>query len=324
MQTYKLINYEQRVLISHYLKEGKNQSEIGRLLSKDRSVISREIRRNSSSGSYQLYTPKQAQNRAEIRSKFKGRKPLIQSEIKVKIESLLKLQWIPEQIHGRTKREGKSLASHETIYQYIYKDKKSGGDLFNHLRQRHRARYKRVNTTKRRGVIQDRISISKRPQIIEERVRLGDWEGDTMIGKNHKSAIATMVDRTSKETKIVKLNSRNAKHTSRKIIIKMKATNKPINSITFDNGKEFSEHKRISKHLNTSVYFADPYSAFQRGTNENTNGLIRKYLPKGTDLNMINHHHIKIIENRLNNRPRKSLGYLTPNEYICSFVAINS
>ena len=324
MQTYKTIQYEHRILIAHYIKDGKNKSEIARLLSFDRSVITREIQRNCSSGSYHLYNAKQAQNRCIERSKFKGRKPLIIEDVKKKIDKLLEEKWSPEQIAGRTKKEGKMIASHETIYAYIYQDKKAGGNLYSNLRQTHRTRRKRRNSNKKRGMIKDRISIHDRPKIIETRTRIGDWEGDTIVGKNHKSAIATLVDRTSKETKIIKLPLKTAKKTAQQINKKMSKSKTPVLSITFDNGKEFAEHKKIAKKLDTEIFFADPYSAYQRGTNENTNGLIRQYLPKGTDFNLITHYDLIKIENSLNNRPRKSLDYLTPNEYIYKPVAINS
>lgn len=321
MQTYKLIQYEQRVLIAYHLKAGLGNNEIGRILSIDKSVISREISRNSSTGIYKLYNANQAHKRAIERRNNLGRKSVITGSLKLKIDSLIKDNWSPEQISGRSALKDAYMPSHETIYQYIYQDKTEGGHLFMHLRQRHRTRYKRSNTTKKRGVIKDRISIRERPNIIEQRTRLGDWEGDTMIGKNHKSAIATMVDRTSRETKIIKLANRTSKQTCARIIKKMKSVVTPVLSITLDNGKEFADHKLIAKKLHTSVYFANPYSAFQRGTNENTNGLIRQYLPKGTDLNIVSHYVLKKIENSLNNRPRKCLGYLTPKEYICNVVA---
>jgi IS30 family transposase len=324
MQTYQLIQYEQRVLIAYHLKAGLGNNEIGRILSIDKSVISREISRNSSTGIYKVYNANQAHKRALERKKNIGRKPIIEGSLKRKVDVLLEDKWSPEQIHGRFTLKNIYMPSHETIYKYIYQDKKEGGHLFIHLRQRHRTRYKRSNTTKKRGVIKDRISIRERPGIIEQRIRLGDWEGDTMIGKNHKSAIATMVDRTSRETKIIKLANKTSKQTSTRIIKKMRRGTTPIRSITLDNGKEFADHKLISQKLRTAVYFADPYSAFQRGTNENTNGLIRQYLPKGTDLNIVSHYELKRIENSLNNRPRKCLGYLTPREYICKTVAIKT
>lgn len=324
MQTYKKIQYEHRILIAHYLKSGNTKSEIARLLGFCRSVITREINRNCSSGSYQLYNAHLAHQRAEERSKYKGRKSLIVGDIKEKIDLYLSDKWSPEQIAGRTKLEGKMLASHETIYCYIYADKKAGGQLFTHLRQRHKARQKRSNGNKKRGIIKDRISIHDRPEIIEQRTRLGDWEGDTVVGKNHKSAIATLVDRTSKETKIIQLLTKTAQTTARNIVKKMNNSTTPVLTITFDNGKEFADHKMISKKLGVVIYFADPYSAYQRGTNENTNGLIRQYLPKGTDFNLVTKNELQKIENSLNNRPRKSLDYLTPNEYIYKSVAIKT
>lgn len=324
MQTYKYITLEERVKISILLKEKKGPSEIGRILGKDKSVISREIKRNSSPGSYQIYSGVQAQKRFDERAKKKGRKSKIDDQMKLEIKERLVKKWSPEQIVGRCKIDKVPMASHETIYLYIYEDKKNGGDLFNNLRQSHRTRRKRRNKNDSRGQIIDRISIKDRPKVVEKRKRIGDWEGDTIVGHRHKSQIGTMVERMSKLTIIVALNQKTAQETADQFVREMKNTALPIYTITFDNGKEFSNHKQIAKELKTDVYFADPYSSYQRGTNENTNGLIRQYFPKGTDFSKVTIEHLKEVENELNNRPRKKLKFLTPNEYFRKSVAFKT
>ena len=324
MQTYKYLTIEQRVEIALYHREGKGPSEIGRLVGKDKSVISRELKRNCSPGSYQLYNGSQAQKRCDQRSKNKGRKAKLDAEMESIIKQKLALKWSPEQIVGRCKKDRIEMVSHETIYLHIYKDKKNGGLLFESLRHSHRSRRKRSNTNKTRGQISDRVSISERPEVVEKRVRIGDWEGDTIVGKDHKSAVATLVERVSCMTLIVALPEKTAVETAKQIIGEMVQIDLPIFTITFDNGKEFSEHKTIANELKTKVFFADPYSSFQRGTNENTNGLIRQYFPKKTDFKTISIAELKQVQHELNNRPRKKLDFLTPIEYFRKYVAFKT
>lgn len=324
MQTYKYLSIEQRVQIALYHKEGKGPSEIGRLIGKDKSVVSREIKRNSSPGEYHLYNGVQAQKRFDQRSKNKGRKPKLNAEMKGIIEEKLRLKWSPEQIVGRCKTEHTPMVSHETIYLYIYEEKRDGGIMYENLRQSHRTRRKRSNTNKKRGQMTDRVPISERPDVVDKRERIGDWEGDTIVGKNHKSAVATMVERVSKMTLIIPLEEKTASETAKQIVKEMKQIELPIFTVTFDNGKEFSEHKTIASELQTKVYFADPYSSFQRGTNENTNGLIRQYFPKKTDFKTVSIAELKQTQEALNNRPRKKLGFLTPFEYFQKRVAFKT
>lgn len=324
MQTYKYLTIEQRVQIALYQKEGKGSSEIGRLIGKDKSVISRELKRNSSPGAYHLYNGVQAQKRFEQRSKNKGRKPKVSPEMKTLIEEKLSLKWSPEQISGWCKLKHIPMVSPETIYLLIYEDKRAGGALYENLRHSHRTRRKRSNTNSKRGQMPDRVSIKQRPEIVEKRERIGDWEGDTIVGKDHKSAVATMVERVSVMTLIVPLSEKTAAETAKQIVKEMKEIELPIYTITFDNGKEFSEHKTISNELKAEVFFADPYSSYQRGTNENTNGLIRQYFPKKTDFNTVSITELKQAQEALNNRPRKKLNFLTPIEYFRKHVAFKT
>jgi IS30 family transposase len=324
MQTYKYLTIEERVQIALYHKEGKGPSAIGRLIGKDKSVVSRELQRNSSPGAYHLYNGVQAQKRFEQRRKNKGRKPTLSTEMKTIIDEKLRLKWSPEQIVGRCKLEHIPMVCHETIYLYIYEDKKKGGLLYENLRQHHRTRRKRCNTNNKRGQIPDRVSMKERPEIVDKRERIGDWEGDTIVGKDHKSAVVTMVERVSAMTLIVPLSEKTAAQTAKQIVNEMKQIDLPIYTITFDNGKEFSEHKTIQKQLQTKVFFADPYSSYQRGTNANTNGLIRQYFPKKTDFNTVEIEQVKLAQDQLNNRPRKKLNFLTPIEYFRKNVAFKT
>ena len=198
-----------------------------------------------------------------------------------------------------------------TIYRFIRRDKASGGTLYQHLR--HRKPYKRRAVGKdTRGQIIGRVSIDERPSIVEEKCRIGDWEADTVIGKNHKGVLVTLVDRASKKTLIAPVKRKRA-DVVRDAIIRL-LSNQTVHTIMFDNGKEFAYHSEIKDALKTDTYFAHPYHSWERGLNENHNGLIRQYLPKEMSLDTVSNSKIIAIQNKLNNRPRKMLGYKTPNE----------
>ncbi|EEZ80759.1 MAG: transposase IS30 [uncultured Candidatus Thioglobus sp.] len=177
-----------------------------------------------------------------------------------------------------------------------------------------KAHRKRYGSYERRGRIKNAVSIEQRPELVNTRSRIGDWEGDTVIGKNKKSAIYTLVDRKSLYTIIVKLNGKNATELADKTIKVLKPLSSKIHTITYDNGLEFAEHERQAKELNVNIYFAHPYSSWERGINENTNGLIRQYFPKGTDFNKVTNSQIEFVMNRLNTRPRKTRGGKQPVE----------
>ena len=242
-------------------------------------------------------------------------------DMKVKVTKYLLLEWSPEQIAGYLKREGDEWVSHETIYQFVLEDKKDGGTLYKQLRHSGKKRKKRYGSSDRRGEIKDRVSIDKRPKSIEKRDRIGDWEIDLVIGKNHKGAIVTIVDRLSLMTLIAKVDSKHADlvtATTTKLLKPFKKHG--AKTITADNGKEFSGHKEISKALGIDFYFAHPYSSWERGTNENINGLIRQYLPKRTEFKTVDDRKCQFIMNRLNSRPRKCLGYRTPKQVFEEFL----
>jgi len=234
------------------------------------------------------------------------------------IVSKLQEEHSPEQIAERMKLDSRwhgPTVSHERIYQHIWLDKTLGGTLYKKLRiGGTKQRRKRRNSRDMRGTIKNRVGIEKRAEIVERKIRIGDWEGDTVVGKNHQGALVTLVERKSKLTLIGKVDRYTADTVEQTIISLMEMLPRRSYTLTVDNGKEFASHESVAEKLRIKVYFADPYSAWQRGLNENTNGLIRQYVPKGSDVRILTDKQVKQIMDRLNNRPRKSLGFLTPNE----------
>jgi IS30 family transposase len=204
--------------------------------------------------------------------------------------------------------------SHERIYQFILADKENGGNLYKHLRHQHKKYRKRYGSPQRQGPIKNRVMIDARPEIVNEKKRLGDWEIDTIIGKQHKQAIVTLVERVSKKTLIGQVGNKKADFVKAQVIRLLNPVKPYVLSITADNGGEFSQHEQIAATLETHIYFAHPYHSWERGLNENTNGLIRQYIPKGKDFDELTDSDIIGIQEKLNNRPRKSLGYASPNE----------
>jgi IS30 family transposase len=318
---YKQISYEQRIQLDLLIKQEKSKTEISTILGVSRKTIYNELNRNSSPGSYKKYTANQAQSRRDERRKNSNPTAKITpAMIDILKNKITGDKWSPEQVAGRSKADGIKMLSTESIYKYIYTvDKPNGGELLSSLRQAHRTRKRRKNSKDKRGTIKDRVCITERPIAVEQKSRFGDFEGDTIVGSNHKSQVGTMVERTTLYTIIVPLQSKQSVHVANEISKKMMPLKLHCHTITFDNGKEFSSHKIIGENLSASIYFAQPYSSWQRGCNENTNGLIRQFVPKGTDLNLITVEQWKYIEDNLNNRPRKSLGYKTPNEVTLNY-----
>ena len=304
MGTYTQLTQTQRYQISALLKIGHYQAEIAKTIGVHKSTISREIKRNRGKRGYR---PKQAHQLAVARrDKAKSR---ITAEDWELIEGLVGLDWSPEQISDYCREEQALKISHEWIYQYIYRDKSGGGSLWKHLRCRKKRR-KRYGSYEKRGQIPNRTLIDERPQVVMERSRLGDWEADTIIGKGKKGAIVTLVDRKSRYLRMGMVNQR-TKEAVKEMIISLLA-GYPVHTITCDNGKEFADHEEIARVLDTEVYFAHPYSSWERGTNENTNGLIRQYIPKNTNFSELGTEDILFAENRLNTRPRKCLSFNSP------------
>src|SRR5215210_6142096 len=289
------------------MKAGFNQTEIASELGVHKATVSREMRRGRGERGYR---PKQAQELALARLQLRAQ-PRIQPQTWKQVEQLLGQQWSPEQISGRLKLEQKPSVSHERIYQHIYRDKRRGGTLYLNLRCR-KQRRKRYGSYDRRGQLPNRRSIDERPTIVEQKRRTGDWEADTIIGRQHKGAIVSIVERKSKLTRLAKVKQNTAELVGQAMRAQLQKL--PVHTITSDNGREFAQHQRISQQLKADFYFAHPYASWERGLNENTNGLVRQYFPKKSEFSKINNREIKKVEERLNNRPRKTLGYKTPNE----------
>jgi len=316
---YTQLTEGQRYQIYTLLGNGFTQSAVAQQIGVHPCTVSRELARNTGERGYR---PQQANRKAIERRKEAPKRCRMTESLRARIIEYLLLEWSPEQITGYLKSEGgDEWVSHETIYQFILEDKKNGGTLYKQLRHSGKKRKKRYGGSDRRGEIKDRISIDQRPKSIEKRERIGDWEIDLVIGKNHKGAIVTIVDRLSLMTLIAKVDSKHAEPvTAATTSLLTPYKEHGAYTITADNGKEFSGHKDISKALEVDFYFAHPYSSWERGTNENTNGLIRQYLPKGTEFEPVNDKQCQFIMDRLNNRPRKCLGYQTPKQVFEAFL----
>ena len=309
MRSYTQLTQEERYQIYILKKEKYSQTRIAELLGRDKSTISRELRRNQGQKGYR---PKQAHKRALERRLGKAQ-PRIGERIWHQVKALIREGWSPEQVAGRIAMEQGVSISHEWIYQYIYADQRSGGNLYQYLRCQ-KVRRKRYGTYDRRGCIPNQVSIDDRPAIVDSKRRFGDWEGDTVIGKNHRGALVTLVERKSLYTIIRSVLHKTAKAVRDAVVDGLTPYIDWVHTITYDNGREFADHEGMASDLDARIYFAHPYASWERGLNENTNGLIRQYFPKGRDLTTVTKHEIEQAMDKLNHRPRKSLGYRTPYE----------
>jgi IS30 family transposase len=293
------------------LKQGYNKSEIARAITKDKSVVFNEIKRNSDNRSG-IYDDDLANRKAAKRQKEKAKNIRFTRFIQDEIELLLRADYSPEQVVGTLKKQEKETVSVERIYQHIWEDKKNKGDLHTHLRRQGRKYRKRGSSKDTRGIIKNRISIDQRNKIVEKRSRFGDLEVDLIIGKNHNQAILTVNDRASGMLKMKKVASKEATVVTKAINEILEDWKPYLRSITADNGKEFAGHEQVAENLEIDYFFAHPYHSWERGSNENLNGLIRQYFTKGSDFTEITNKRVKEIETILNNRPRKRYNYENP------------
>lgn len=304
---YTQLTREQRYQIHALLKAGHDQSEIATVLGRHKSTISREMRRNRGQRGYR---PKQAQELAVARHRAAYR-PRITAQTWQQVKVLLRQEWSPEQIAGRLMLEQQPSVSHECIYRYIYADKRAGGTLYTHLRCQKRRR-KRYGSYDRRGRLPNCRSIETRPAIVEAKRRVGDWEADTIIGKGHSGAIVTLTERRSKLLLMQRVADNSAAAVEQAVTTLLRDVAGRVHTITSDNGREFANHQAIAAQLAADFYFAHPYASWERGLNENTNGLIRQYFPKARDFTTVTDEEVKQAQERLNMRPRKTLDYKTP------------
>ena len=307
---YTHLTQDERYQIAILLKAGQVQSDIARVMNRNPSTISRELRRNRGQRGYR---PKQAQvlSQARMRACESGRR--VGAHTWVFAQARLAELWSPEQISGHLKANGQPGISHETIYQRIYADKRAGGTLHRVLRCQ-KLRRKRYGGRDRRGTIPNQISIEQRPAIVDSRKRFGDWEADLVIGSNHQQALVTLNERKSRYALIAHVPTKAADIVSDAMINLLKPFAACVHTLTTDNGKEFAEHQRIARTLDADFFFAHPFAAWERGANENMNGLIRQFFPKKLRFDSITPLQVAFAMHRLNHRPRKCLGFRTPHE----------
>ena len=317
---YTHLNLEERHYIECELKKGISQNKIAQTLQRSQSSLSREIARNRGQHGYYY---QQANRWCKQRHKEKTKHLKLTAALKQRIEQDLEQQWSPEQIVGRLKQEGLTALHHETIYRYVVVNKKEGGDLYTHLRHQKKRYRKRYGHANNRTGIPNRVDISERPECVNQRERVGDWEADTMIGKNHKGALLTLDERKSKLRLAFPLAGKKAQPVVEAAITLLQGIKSVVKTITFDNGKEFAFHEKIANALDCKTYFATPYHSWERGQNENANGLLRQYFPKGEELNDIPLKKVLHAVDRLNSRPRKCLGFKTPYEVFKELTGID-
>jgi len=310
---YHHFTIENRFKIQSWIEVGLSKAEMARRLEKDYSALFWEINNNSyNNGIYKALHANALAKRRRKEGKRKSKKLLCDTELK---ESLIKgmiKKKSPDQIMGERRLNGKSFVSVETAYSFIYSE---GRDLISLLRQK-KGKYRRRHGTKNRErarEITKKRRIDDRPEEINERIVMGHWEGDTVVGKNKQNGVATYVERVSGFGKGIKLEKVRAEELKNKTVESFSSLPKrKRKTITYDNGSEFAEHEMIEKETGMNIYFANAYHSWERGTNENWNGLLRQYFPKGTDFDTVSQKEIDRAVREINNRPRKRLNYLTP------------
>lgn len=317
---YKRVTGEERRLIYRWRQEGESVREMGRRLGRAASSITREVLRNMGGRGYR---PKQAQEKAQVRAMRPGPRRFTE-EVRVDAESRLREGWTPEIISERARLEGRPSVCKETIYKHIYADAKEGGSLWKNLPRARRKRHRRCPRLdgRGRGKIPNQRMIDTRPAEVETRASVGHWEGDLINGAHTTGNLVTLVERNTRFTLVGRTDTKEAIEVTLDIC-GLFAGMHPASllSVTFDNGKEFAHHEEIAKETGMDVFFAWPYHSWERGTNENTNGLIRRLHPKKSSFAGIDEAELKRIDIFLNDRPRKCLGWLTPREKMAAFIA---
>lgn len=309
---YHHLTYGTRCQIYALKKSGLSIRGVARLLGVSCSTVSRELRRNGGRRGYRM---KQAQRYAlSRRRKASSRPRKLTAERWSWIESKLRLQWSPEQISGRLRREGGAWVGKTWIYHQVWKDRAQGGTLYRHLRRRGKKANRRGRCEAGRGLIPGRVDIAERPAVVESKSRVGDWELDTIIGARHRGALVSMVDRCSKFTFLCRVGRKTSSAVGGAILSCLRPVSTLAHTLTADNGKEFAGHREVAWGLSAGFYFARPYHSWERGLNEHTNGLVRQYFPKGTDFTGVGDARVGQIQALLNGRPRRVLGYRTPAE----------
>lgn len=309
------ITDEQRCTIERMKKAGYQQQHIALAIGKSASTVSRELRRNRD-GRSGSYTADLAGRKSARRKKDKPKAVRFTAAMRAEVERQLARKLSPEQIVGVARREGRDMVSHERIYQHIWQDKKRGGQLHEHMRTCAKRYRKRGAAKDRRGIIAGRVDIEQRPAVVEKRERFGDLEMDTIIGRKHKGAILTINDRASGMLLMRKVSRKESALVAKAAIDALRLWRPLLHTATSDNGKEFADHQLIARKLQLDFFFAKPYHSWERGSNENLNGLIRQYIPKQTDFDTLTDEYIQYVQDQINSRPRKRFNFDTPiNEF---------
>ncbi|OUP08594.1 hypothetical protein B5F34_08780 [Mediterranea sp. An20] len=316
MKKKNQLTREQRYQISALRQAGHSQKEIAEIICKDKSVISRELKRNSGKHGYH---PALAQEMADERKeRFRRPRKFTDAVRKRVLRDLCEEQYSPEQIVGLARREGREMVSHTRIYQFVREDKENGGTLY--LNLRHRLKHRKRPVGGRCG-IKGRVSIEERPAVVDARSRFGDWEIDTIVGKDNKGAIVTLTERKTGYLMMAKLpQGKNAKGLAGTVIRMLTPYKRHVHTITSDNGTEFAEHELIAKKLEAQFFFCHPYSSWERGLNEHTNGLVRQYIPKGEPIDNYDRLYIRNVQYKINKRPREKLGFDCPKRLFFAYL----
>ena len=304
--SYQHLNQQERYVIGSYAQQGYGPSQIAILTGRDKSTISRELRRNrAKTGGY---CAEEAAEQARQRQSFRSSRAWkVTASMLQEIAKRLSWEHSPDVISGRCKEEGIAMVSGEWIYRLIYRDSAAKGILWESLLSKRKRRQPRGRRQSGRGQIPDRVMIADRPASVESRIESGHWEGDSIIGKGNRTSLVSLVERRSRYLRLVRPENRSSEETARVMITVFKK--EAAATVTVDNGKEFSSHPWVRQASGTDVYFAEAYSPWQRGSNEHINGMVRRYFPKGTDFSRVTDAEIKAVEHRINTRPRKILGY---------------
>jgi IS30 family transposase len=326
MKKYQHLTQEQRYEIYYQRKNGDSLRSIGASIGVSASTVSRELQRNTGKRGYR---PQQAE---QLYQERKHQRPKSLKRIKFtpclqeRICSLLQEYWSPQQITGYLQAQKEAFVSPERIYQHIWQDKRNSGTLWTYLRVGSKKYRKRRNgkcshNKDMRGHIADRVSIEERPAMVDAKERIGDWEVDTVIGKQHKGVLVTAVERKTKFSLVCHVANREAQRIADAIIAMLTPYQLAVHTITVDNGKEFALHKSIAKTLSAKVFFAHPYCSYERGVNENTNGLIRQFFPKSMHLSDVSEQDTHRVQTLLNSRPRKTLDFQSPDSLFLNHIA---
>ena len=330
-KNYTHLSSEQRYQIEALIKAGKKQKEIARIIGKSESAISRELSRNipKRGRGAKEYEAANAQRKTNLRHKLKPKKRTFSDEMRVYCRhKLITDRWSPELISVEGKKDLGEFVSHEWIYQWIWNSKKSNckddrdnKTLYQYLAHGRRRR-KRGARRDSRGIIPNRVSIEKRPKVVEKRKRVGDIEADLMIGKNHKGALLVAIDRATLHTRLRLLKSKDSEQIHSKMKNMFSHSKINLKTITFDNDQAFAKHEDIAKDLNAKTFFTRPYTSQDKGSVENRIGIIRRFFPKKTDLTQLTHQQVHQVQEKLNNRPVRKFNYKTPNQVFSEKIAL--